>query len=139
MACDQHVVKMPLETAQMLSTVLRQLGAEVGYKSSHTKHPCTLWAGRTRANFSWLVEHGLALCFEYTWRYHKVHDAKEVIVACAELASKVPEGPLTPFAQAMPEAYRQADAVKAYRAYYVGEKMKFARWTRRGVPTWVAG
>ena len=124
----------------MLSTVLRQLDVEVGYKISHTKHPCTLWAGRTRANFSWLVEHGLALCFEYAWRYHKVHDAKEVIVACAELASKVPEGPLTPFAQAMPEAYRQADAVKAYRAYYVGEKLKFARWTRRrGAPAWVHG
>lgn len=138
MACDQHVVKMPTETAQMLSTVLRQLCVEVGYKSSHAKHPCTLWAGATADNFSWLVEHGRALCFEYTWRYHKVHAAKEVIVACSEYVSKVPAGPLTPFAQAMPEVYRQPDAVKAYRAYYIGEKLKFARWAKtRGTPSWV--
>jgi len=33
--------------------------------------------------------------------------------------------------------YRQPDAVKAYRAYYIGEKLKFARWAKtRGAPSW---
>jgi len=138
MACDQHVVKMPVETAQMLSTVLRQLGHDVGYKISHPNHPCTLWAGATQANFSWLCEHGRALCFEFTWRYHKVHDAKEVIIACENFVTALPQGGLTPFAQTMPDEYKHASAVKAYRAFYIGEKLKFARWAKtREAPHWV--
>ena len=29
---------------------------------THAKHPSTIWAGKTRANFDWLLEHALALC-----------------------------------------------------------------------------
>ena len=46
---------------------------------------------------------------------------------------------LTEFAQAMPEKYKvPGNAVKAYRAFYLGEKMRFARWTRRRLPRWIA-
>ena len=34
MQCDKHVVKMVLETAQMLSTAARAQGHKVGYKSA---------------------------------------------------------------------------------------------------------
>ncbi|HHS13264.1 MAG TPA: hypothetical protein ENN03_05790 [bacterium] len=44
---------------------------------------------------------------------------------------------LTEFAQAMPEPYRvPGDPVQAYRNFYVGEKLRFARWTRRR-PAWI--
>ena len=47
---------------------------------------------------------------------------------------------LTDFAQAMPEKYKvPEDPVMAYRRFYVGEKMRFAKWTKRKIPYWVAG
>ena len=74
--CDKHIVKMPTEEAQMLSTVHRILdGTEtrrpsasgktmakyweleddregVLYKAVHYKHPCTLWAMETLGKLS---------------------------------------------------------------------------------------
>lgn len=108
--CDKHVVKMPLETAQMLCSVSWRFGVPAPYKQAYAKHPCTLWAGETLANWAWLVEHGIALCAEYERRY-------------------------TPFVQAMPVQYKQADdAVAAYRAYYLGEKASFACWKSPASP-----
>ena len=43
---------------------------------------------------------------------------------------------ITPFAQAMPEEYRNEDAVEAYRAYYLGEKTGFAKWKNAKTPVW---
>ena len=64
---DKHVVKMPLETAQMLCTALGRHGLEgTPYKQAYKKHPCTIWAGDNRNNFQWLVKHGIALSEEYT-------------------------------------------------------------------------
>ena len=66
--CDKHVVKMPLETAQMLCSAFDPLDL-APYKRVHYNHPCTQWARQSEANFDWLVTHGLALCAEYTKRY----------------------------------------------------------------------
>lgn len=59
MQCDKHVVKMPLETAQMLCSVWHRYGHgdKVPYKEAHKKHPCTLWAGDTKQNYKWLYHH----------------------------------------------------------------------------------
>jgi hypothetical protein len=39
---DRHVIKMPVESAQMCSTVARErCGIDVGYKSVFINHPCT--------------------------------------------------------------------------------------------------
>ena len=49
MACDRHSIKMILESAQMLSTVLRQHGYDGEtyiYGITHAKHPSTIWAGK---------------------------------------------------------------------------------------------
>jgi len=113
MMCDKHVVKMPVETAQMLSTVHRFLDGKqthfkskngrnlktwthltdsveynpngpVLYRSTMINHPCTVWARQTMGNYDWLVRHGLALCSEYTRRYDKIHGSQKVIEWCRE-------------------------------------------------------
>jgi len=61
--CDKHVVKLLLESAQILSTV-----SQGPYKPTHQNHPCTLWTAQGRDNYHWLVEHALELCREYTHR-----------------------------------------------------------------------
>ena len=139
--CDKHVVKMILETTQMLSTVASRYGGTyVPYKPTHRNHPCTLWAGENFANYTWLLQHGFALVIEYHNRYNKDHKCDWLIDGLAQqvLSNKIdiPDGPLTPFAQAMPEKYKCNDAVQAYRAYYIGEKARFAKWRYCDTPEW---
>lgn len=136
--CDRHVVKMILESAQMLSTIRHQHGCPAPYKPTHAKHPCTLWAGECAENYAWLVEHLEGLLEEYTRRYGKTH----ATAAHRETLSEVPQalprrGARTPFAQVMPEGYRiPGDAVTAYRRFYQGEKGAIARWKDGEVPGW---
>ena len=76
---DKRVVKMCLETAQMLSTAARVLFtkdiAELAplLKDAYPRHPCTLWASAHTDNFYWLAKHGKALSDLYTKIYGKVH------------------------------------------------------------------
>lgn len=128
--CDKHVVKMILETAQMLSTI-----AGGPYKPTHAHHPCTLWAGATHDNFIWLKVHGLALCNEYTHRYGKRHKCHDVILNIYTPDHLLDKIGLTPFAQAMPEEFKSDDAVEAYRKYY-HTKQHFCKWTNRNPPDW---
>ena len=133
---DKHVVKMPLESAQMLCSALIAHGVEdTPYRKAHPKHPCTLWAAQTRTNFLWLVKHGISLSEEYTRRYGKRHKSQDVIEWCATQADAIPAGELTTFAQAMPEQYKNPDAVTAYRQYYMGEKRDIATW-KQNRPAW---
>ena len=67
--CDKHVVKMVLETAQMLSTAARRHGKDLGYKSAYHNHPMTLCVGNNFDNYVWTVAHGKALAIEYTARF----------------------------------------------------------------------
>lgn len=139
--CDKHIVKMAVETAQLLSTVLRSYGADDAdlYRPTHRSHPCTLWAAASRANYQWLTNHGLAICDEYSRRYDKTHASLRVIRKADWMAVVIPEGQLTPFAQAMPDEFRRDDAVEAYRAYYRGAKASIAKWKSPAVqPTWFA-
>ncbi len=136
--CDKHVVKMPLETVQMLCTVQWTLGNTAPYKPVHQKHPCTLWAGKTRRNYSWLWVFGLALCQEYSFRYGRKHKCVDVLYDLdLQKWNDLPEGDLTPFYQAMPDEYKHDDPVVAYRRYYQNEKAYFAKWTNRPTPTWM--
>lgn len=135
---DRHVVKMALETAQILCTVAHGLGLPARYKPTHKAHPCTVWAGATVGNLAWLGDHGLALCAEYTRRFGKVHACEQVIrETIADALSATPSGLRTPFAQVMPDEYRGDDAVTAYRRMYRATKVDGNRWTNRNKPAWL--
>lgn len=137
--CDKHVVKMILESAQLLSTVGHLHGAPGPYKPTHAQHPCTRWVAESAENYRWLLAHLHGLLAEYTRRYGKVHavEAKGVAARLAAHAPALPERGLTPFAQVMPEAYRvPCDAVAAYRAFYVAEKSPIACWRHGEPPRW---
>ena len=127
---DKHISKMILESAQMLSTVL---GGP--YKPTHANHPCTLWTGRSRQNALWLWTLAMALNAEYRERYNKNVDHKSwsAIETLWKDFNRLPDDGLTPFAQAMPDQYKDPDPVKAYRAYYLSKP--FVAW-RNGAPGW---
>ena len=138
--CDKHVVKMILETAQMLSTVRSTMGLDHPYKPTHKNHPCTVWASQTQENYVWLWHLGYWLSQEYTHRYGKIHKSSQLLYdgkldpPDADLFGH--QG-LTPFAQAMPDCYKSDNPVDAYRSYYLGEKRHILSYTRREQPTWV--
>jgi len=149
--CDKHVVKMPVEVAQLLSTAVRILAREQGvdlssplssllYRETHRNHPCAVWTRTSMDAFLWVVEYGESLCAEYTYRYGKNHAAKRVIEACDCLDTfygLTPAENPEPQPQCMPEQYRvPGNPVKAYRAYFCGEKSHLAQWTNRPVPRW---
>jgi len=146
-----RVPKMVTESAQMMASALRRHGAtddmmpltKAGkpYKGGYHHHPCTVWAGDTRANFKWLAHHAEALLDEYYHRFGKVHACHNPIYQMSSMSKMIPEGDLTPFALAMPDEYRPnhiplretrygrfhnkgethataEEAVQAYRRYY---------------------
>jgi hypothetical protein len=136
--CDAHCVKMILESAQMLSTACRLGGhQDVGYKITHQNHPSTVWTRNSIENWRWLRCLADGLNKQYQKRYAKGinHKSYDVILSLPEPHFTKKE--LTPFAQCMPDTYKHSDAVKAYREYYVGEKVKMAKWDKLGnTPKW---
>ncbi len=132
MLCDKHIVKMILESAQMLCTAY---GEGAPYKQAFKNHPCTKWVRQSQQNFNWLCKHAQAMCAEYERRYKRTHKSQGVISFCSTL-STLPDIGLTPFAQAMPDQYKNTDAVVAYRNYYMGEKSKIAVWKHSPQPSW---
>ena len=140
---DKMLVKMPLETAQMLCTAHRELDGDeyadkVGlYKRAYWNHPCTIWARETSENYWWLFRHFLALGDEYTYRYGKEHASVaklKYVLQTSPKAIKLDER--TPVAQAMPEEYKDENPITAYRNYCINEK-HYAKWERgRDKPSW---
>ena len=134
---DKHVVKMILETAQLLCGVHWVNGGEAPYKLSHKNHPSAIWARECVENYIWLCDLGLELCNEYTYRYDKRHKSQDIIEWCLLNVPNISEkGDITPFALAMPDECKVGDAVASYRVYYMVEKRGFAVWKNRETPEW---
>ena len=136
--CDQHVVKMILENVQMLCTALNKKSISTPYKPTHVNHPCVLWVEHSFNNFCWLKDLTIALNNEYRFRFEKDVDHKSISVLRQIAGYDYKSRGLTEFAQAMPDIYKvPGDPIKAYRQFYSGEKMSFAKWTKRSIPYWV--
>ena len=163
--CDKHVVKMIVESAQMLSTVHRMLDGEqtrkpsksgktmskawtlpdsredVLYRAVHMHHPCTIWTAESNNNYNWHYVHFVALCNEYTYRYGKVHATDTLLrEVLKNPPHNIPVGPLTkqPLAmKANPECIDYRDIVGSYRKFYQTKQDRFKMsWTKRPIPEW---
>ncbi|MEK9628962.1 MAG: hypothetical protein VW455_08060 [Nitrospinota bacterium] len=135
--CDKHVVKMVLESAQLLSTVVRKSGIKKGYKMTHPNHPNALWAGESLSNWKWLRSLAQALNKEYRYRFDKKINHKSYDLIVSLPLPRIKDKGLTPFAQVMPEKYQHKNPVTAYRKYYRNEKKKIFKWTKRPRPRWI--
>lgn len=136
---DKHVVKMILETAQLLcgSHHVTESQYEIPYKLSHKNHPCSIWVRECIENYIWLCDLGLELCEEYTYRYGKRHKSQDIIEWCLINTPNIPtNGDITPFALAMPDECKVGTAIDSYRAYYMVEKRNLASWKNRQTPEW---
>ena len=136
---DKHIVKMPLETCQMLAIIYSDWYYGVGklYKlngqpyatarGAFRNHPCTQWAAANQYNLAWLIKHGLALCDEYYARYSKVHTCLDVIHQAVRIYNRcfdecvtTASCKVTDFTRAMPESIKfdtTIDTITAYKQY----------------------
>ena len=154
-SCDKHVVKMILESAQMLCTAHRVQDGEMVVGKSATgrkrttykhpnsnmdkilygagwlKHPSCAWVMEITYNFLWLYKHMMALGDEYTKRYGKKHLTIEKL---GDLLKNPPKNsPInkigTDATPAMPDECKvPGDVVASYRKYYIMKKKSFATW-----------
>lgn len=163
--CDKHVVKMPTESAQMLSTAHRILDGYVEkrpsksgkrmidywvhpdsnlenvlYKAVHHKHPSTLWTMQSNNNYNWHYVHFCALCDEYEFRYGRKHGAdlrlREIL---ATPPKNIPVGFKTqqPLAMKSNPECMMSDVVESYRAFYQTKQDRFKMvWSKRPIPEW---
>ncbi len=138
---DKHIVKMPLETCQMLAIIYSDWYYGVGklykkdgtpYRTAHgafRKHPCTIWAAANQYNLAWLIRHGYALCDEYNQRYGKVHTCLDVISQAERIFHRSfshintlyhASRKVKDFTRAMPEDIKYdttIDTITAYKRY----------------------
>ena len=163
--CDKHVVKMILESGQMLSTAQRILDAtetcwpsksvkslvkkwvfedvereDVLYKAVHMYHPCTTWTIESGENYEWHYKHFVALCDEYKYRYGKTH-ATDIRLreALESMPNNIEYKGLTGFALAMkafPDCITECP-VESYQNYY-HTKLAYMPmvWSKRKQPEW---
>jgi len=143
---NKHVVKMILESAQMLCTAHRVLDgdepADHGgmYKMVHKNHPSTIWTRTSEMNYQWHWRYFDSLLKEYTHRYGKHHATERLRNILYMPPLNIVHGvPLTDPPQCMPELCKGEDTVLAYQNYYIIEKSGFARWTKRETPAWFIG
>lgn len=126
---NKHVVKMILESAQLLSTAHHELDKDNAppniYKATHKNHPSAVWARSSLDNYMWLYMHFIALSKEYTERYHKIHATFDKLNGVLSMPPKnIRDNGFSQPPQAMPDVYKDIDSVQAYRRYYLNEKIK---------------
>ena len=157
---DKHVVKMILESAQLLSTAHRVLDGKewvdsssgrrikrwelgdgrehVMYKATHINHPSAVWCRQSVENYLWLVEHFHALLDEYTYRYNKRHKCHDMLYTLQSPPLQLKAWDATPMICAMPDEYQTStDPVENYRNYYRVGKVNLHKWTGRPAPDWI--
>jgi len=162
--CDKHVVKMILESSQLLCTCHHIFNSNIPerfYKSTHINHPCSKWVRENKENYKWLSEHALFLCEEYTYRYNKIHASQDIVNWSLNNIPKITncnsdihpynfgKTPnnftlndkycLTKPPQCMPDEFKvENDIVQAYRNYYFFNKRLTiqCKWTKRETPEW---
>ena len=160
MHCDKHIVKMIIEYAQLMSTAHRVLDGtqyteiqngrkikrwrhgrdnyeQLLYKASHISHPSAIWVRNSASNYNWLYRLWVGLCCEYTHRYGKIHLTENKLYDIINNTPlNIPIGDFTDPPPAMPDYCKLDTSIKSYRNYYLKEKKRFAKWTKRNIPLW---
>jgi hypothetical protein len=159
--CDKHVVKMILESSQLLSTAHRVLDGEptvelskanrkikrwklndwreeVLYKATHVNHPSAVWVRESKYHYRWLANLNRGLCSEYYIRYNKQHACTNLMLDLLHFyPDNIKDIGFTEPPQCMPDECKvPGNAVQAYRNYYMQEKRGIAEWRYTEKPEW---
>ena len=143
MHCDKHVVKMILESAQMMSTAHRVLDGDTYadennlYKVAHKNHPSTIWVRSSSRHYDWLFQLWVHLLEQYTARYDKFHKSELLLHGLSTFPKAIEDNGYIDPPQCMSAYCKNDDTVEAYRTYYLLEKMSFAQYRNGNKPYWM--
>jgi hypothetical protein len=132
---DKHIIKMQLESAQLLSTAVRISGIDKGYQITHKNHPCSIWVRSSLSNWLWLKELSIHMYYEYMYRFGKKEHKSHRVIMSLPTPNLYNFG-LTPFVLVMPNYCKTNNPIISYRQYYINEKQHIAKWTNRDCPYW---
>jgi hypothetical protein len=143
---DIRVIKMILESAQLLSNAIHQYAPQFSplvYRKCSWNHPCAKWVRESRSNYEWLLKHCVSLAFERLYRTQRVHKTMLLIDTFREAAESIPAGPLTPFRN-VSQYPEESDLYLAYkrtllRKWANAQVIRTRTWTRRPPPPWING
>lgn len=133
----KRMIKMTLESAQLLSTALNSYGVSVGYRPTHKNHPISIWVRQSRENYLWLLEHFKALLQEFTERRGKIHACSALLTTFIDGVNSLPSLGLTPKPNCAANkekgvSYKHIDDVYTAYKLYLSD-----RWdTDKIEPTW---
>jgi hypothetical protein len=139
---DSHVVKMVLESAQMLSTTHRILDNPPDnapyYRATHANHPCSVWVRQSSEHYDWLFNHFMALCSEYTYRYEKIHKCQNMSDLLKQVPKNISNTPFVDPPSCMAEEFKiDENPVLNYQNYYKYGKSHIHKWKHRSPPQWI--
>jgi len=132
-----RVVKMILESCQIMSTVINEQGLKAPYRSFNPKHPSCLWAAESVDNYMNLAIHCQAMIDEYQHRFGKTHKCEAVLHTLVEMCDPdlFPTDEPTPLRLAMPDEFRSDNPVISYRKFYASKPR--LRYPVDKIPSWV--
>jgi len=161
MHANIHIVKMIVETAQLLCNVHRRqrelcLAPYIGpnkipYKESasgHRKLGSMIWVGESHGNYKWAVQLGLELCAEYNQGRGRAagkttqHRTQRVLEWLQRYEPNFKIKRRTPVKLkhlAMPDKFKKASSsIEAYRDYYYSKRktMTMAWDPKKRTPDW---
>ena len=132
---DKHIVKMPLESCQMLSIIyskwyfnwgpLHKINGEpyATKKGAFRNNPCTKWASESIYNTAWLIQHGCCLASEYTHRYGKIHSCAKTLFEAKKMFHRKANKAIVcysmadNFVRAMPDEFKYDTSIDTFTAY----------------------
>lgn len=142
---DVHVIKMCLETVQIISGAIVNSGGSpfAGMpRSFNPAHP-VIRAVDTSAKLNWILLYNWLLQCEFLFRFRKHHAYFDLSILCFE---KLWSPHSTADCSGLARTFKnfstpETDLVLAFRAYYRFKKTQISRWkyTRRPEPAWLAG
>ena len=157
---DKHIVKMPTEYCQLLSSAHRIIDGKM-YQGinknkrnvkkwklpdqrenllmqvTHANHPSNIWVRHSRSNYIKLWKIYISCLSEFSYRYNKVHGANRLSLILMSPPKKLEDLGMTTIPQAMPDYCKiPGNTIGGYRNFYKKEKKNFATWKKRSKPKW---
>jgi hypothetical protein len=133
--CDQHLHKMILESAQLVSSAfyLRSWHAPWMYKPAYLTHPCTKWAAESNHNIMWIIDLADELEVIRQELDHPYHSSSEVIKYARDfLGEELPyvrSDLAYPRTLAMPIHIKMRQDISIEQKYQEYYRWKNTRWT----------
>jgi hypothetical protein len=145
--CNKHIIKIPIEIAQILSKIHYELKSDIDYSTIYNNSRVVkntlgpyLWALESYDNYIWTCQLSLELINEYKYRYNKSeHKTEKILLSLLGNPPELPKIGITKFQGTNKYdmfQYISNDSITCARYHYSEMKCENDKWTNRTIPVW---